>query len=336
VAKPGTSAHEGTEGNAYDIDPKKLTKSGRAELAQKGYYQPYGVDSVHWEKIPSAGTNVPVAKTLDNNETVVAPAKTPVVAAAPAAVPEGRHETWSAPLTQTEIARPKFANPTEEANWYEAQKKVQTDDATDKSKMLAGSKMFEPTLNTINDLRNDAKGRKEVFNLPGKHWLKAGAMDLLHMTGKTPAEEQIARQNLSEDSQTAFKNITAGAAKIQSDKAISDAQTGGGRLSRMGQELAGKTKGVGTDSTYGSFMTNLARLEEETRTKHNQIAFANAHKDVPMSVIEQHPYWTKGAREDARRETAKNFYDIPEANYQSDYEFRKNPTTGQLQMRKKK
>jgi len=52
VAKPGTSPHEAEEGSAYDIDPKKLTRSGRTELAQKGYYQPMGIDSPHWERIP--------------------------------------------------------------------------------------------------------------------------------------------------------------------------------------------------------------------------------------------------------------------------------------------
>jgi hypothetical protein len=56
VAKPGTSQHEiMPAGDVYDIDPSKLTTAGRTELAQKGYYQPYGKDSVHWQKIPSAG-----------------------------------------------------------------------------------------------------------------------------------------------------------------------------------------------------------------------------------------------------------------------------------------
>jgi hypothetical protein len=56
VAKPGTSPHEiMPAGDVYDIDPSKLTTAGRTELAQKGYYQPYGKDSVHWQKIPAAG-----------------------------------------------------------------------------------------------------------------------------------------------------------------------------------------------------------------------------------------------------------------------------------------
>jgi D-alanyl-D-alanine carboxypeptidase len=65
VAKPGTSPHEKAPGSAYDIDPKTLTKSGRTELAQKGYYQPLGTDSPHWEKIPttsSAPAEVAVSK----------------------------------------------------------------------------------------------------------------------------------------------------------------------------------------------------------------------------------------------------------------------------------
>lgn len=56
VAKPGTSPHETLPlGDVLDIDPGKLTTSGRTELAQKGYYQPYGKDSPHWQKIPPVG-----------------------------------------------------------------------------------------------------------------------------------------------------------------------------------------------------------------------------------------------------------------------------------------
>ena len=50
VAKPGTSAHEG--GNAIDVDAKSLTRAGRQELAQKGYYQPLPNDPNHWELLP--------------------------------------------------------------------------------------------------------------------------------------------------------------------------------------------------------------------------------------------------------------------------------------------
>jgi hypothetical protein len=52
IAKPGTSQHEA--GNAIDF-PKNLSPSERLELAQKGYYQRMGVDSVHWEKITPTG-----------------------------------------------------------------------------------------------------------------------------------------------------------------------------------------------------------------------------------------------------------------------------------------
>ena len=55
IAMPGTSAHEGAQGNAYDIDAKALTKSGRAELAAQGYYQPIPQqDPNHWERLPGA------------------------------------------------------------------------------------------------------------------------------------------------------------------------------------------------------------------------------------------------------------------------------------------
>ena len=62
VAKPGTSAHEKAPGSAYDIDSKTLTRAGRAELAQKGYYQPLGTDSNHWEKIPMTSSPAEVAR----------------------------------------------------------------------------------------------------------------------------------------------------------------------------------------------------------------------------------------------------------------------------------
>ena len=49
VARPGTSLHE--TGNALDIDASKLTKAGRQELAQAGYYQPLPQqDPNHWER----------------------------------------------------------------------------------------------------------------------------------------------------------------------------------------------------------------------------------------------------------------------------------------------
>lgn len=49
VAQPGTSQHE--LGNAFDM-PKNLSRAERTELAMKGYHQPMGADSVHWERIP--------------------------------------------------------------------------------------------------------------------------------------------------------------------------------------------------------------------------------------------------------------------------------------------
>jgi hypothetical protein len=65
VAKPGTSPHETLPpGDVYDIDSKTLSDAGRTELAQRGYYQPYGRDSVHWQKIPMTGAQTAPATTL--------------------------------------------------------------------------------------------------------------------------------------------------------------------------------------------------------------------------------------------------------------------------------
>ena len=89
VAKPGTSPHE-TEppGNVLDIDPKKLTRSGRTELAQKGYYQPLGTDSPHWERIP--GFQVAPATVAQTSATSVKPTTTTTASAAPTAEPQLR------------------------------------------------------------------------------------------------------------------------------------------------------------------------------------------------------------------------------------------------------
>jgi hypothetical protein len=81
VAKPGTSSHETQpEGDVLDLNSKALTKSGRLELAQKGYYQPLGLDSPHWEKIPTTSAKAEVAVSK------------PTVAAQPAQPNETRAE----------------------------------------------------------------------------------------------------------------------------------------------------------------------------------------------------------------------------------------------------
>jgi hypothetical protein len=70
IAKPGTSQHE--VDNAIDL-PKNLSKEERRELAQKGYFQPLGTDSVHWEKIvakptEAAGGGLSLDKVNRNSE----------------------------------------------------------------------------------------------------------------------------------------------------------------------------------------------------------------------------------------------------------------------------
>lgn len=62
VAKPGTSQHEGQ--GALDIDSKTLTRSGRQELASKGYYQPIPNDPNHWELIPGFKPQVAATPTV--------------------------------------------------------------------------------------------------------------------------------------------------------------------------------------------------------------------------------------------------------------------------------
>lgn len=83
IAKPGTSQHE--VGNALDL-PRNLSKAERTELASKGYYQPEGTDSVHWERIP--GFQAP--------STGAAPAGAPRVAPT-AGIPSTAPETGISP-----------------------------------------------------------------------------------------------------------------------------------------------------------------------------------------------------------------------------------------------
>lgn len=97
VAKPGTSPHETLPpGDVYDIDPSKLTTSGRTELAQKGYYQPFGKDSPHWQKIPPVGSSGAGPTT-----------------AAPAAAQSP--EEYQASLKKDEAANQAFLNTTHKA-----------------------------------------------------------------------------------------------------------------------------------------------------------------------------------------------------------------------------
>ena len=65
IAQPGTSQHEA--GNAIDL-PRNLTREERLELQQKGYFQPEGTDSVHWERamprqVAEAAAMTPTATT---------------------------------------------------------------------------------------------------------------------------------------------------------------------------------------------------------------------------------------------------------------------------------
>jgi hypothetical protein len=70
IAQPGTSQHE--VNNALDL-PRDLTRAERQELAQKGYYQPLGTDSVHWEKINPEATSA----TSSNAPAIGAPSTAP-------------------------------------------------------------------------------------------------------------------------------------------------------------------------------------------------------------------------------------------------------------------
>ena len=152
VAKPGTSPHETKPpGTVLDINPSGLTTAGRTELAQKGYYQPYGKDSPHWEKIPTATTQAAPAEVA-----VTKPAPATTTPAQPAQNPNetrAQYDQRIKNLGEIESSRIKEG---------EAERKSVLDSRTSAIDTGNSISRIENTLNTPEGAR--AVG---VFNKPG-------------------------------------------------------------------------------------------------------------------------------------------------------------------------
>jgi hypothetical protein len=137
VAKPGGTTHE--TNNALDIPPAKLTQEDRRELAQKGYYQPFPNDPVHWERIttPSraGGTTPPAAEKVSPASSTRTP-KEPVFR-------EAGHEQES---PATFKAR--------QGAWAEANKKV----VGQESQKMYGAESIYDVAKTIQDTLPKATG----------------------------------------------------------------------------------------------------------------------------------------------------------------------------------
>ena len=125
IAKPGTSLHE--TDNARDIDSAKLTKAGRQELYQKGWYQPIPQqDPNHWERIgaPPAketplannaptGAKTGVAQNIDTQAQAIANYQSKPATAGGA----------QGPYNQAVMARVRQINPDyDESKWDTAKK----------------------------------------------------------------------------------------------------------------------------------------------------------------------------------------------------------------------
>jgi hypothetical protein len=124
VAKPGTSAHEGS--GALDIPAAKLTRDDRVELAQAGYYQPLANDPNHWERLPSGGTrsnpNDTVKSQIDSQAQAIADYSSKPLSAG------GSQGAYN----QAVMARVRELNPSYDDTKYAAAKKTREAFATGK------------------------------------------------------------------------------------------------------------------------------------------------------------------------------------------------------------
>ena len=164
IAKPGTSAHE-TPGGARDIQTSALTPSGRKELAEKGYYQPFPKDDPnHWERY---GTNSPQTAAPNRAQ---APASVPAASTStnnPAAnidsplnAPKPFTPDPQAPL-QSQVKEREDYNKSIEAKNKEYNDTARTvKDSTDKR--ISAANRIEEILNT-----RAGKDAQKLFSTPG-------------------------------------------------------------------------------------------------------------------------------------------------------------------------
>jgi hypothetical protein len=125
IARPGTSMHE--TDNARDIDSAKLTKAGRQELYQKGYYQPIPQqDPNHWERIgppparePAVTTTAPAGAKTGIAQNVESQAQSIANYQSKPATAGGAQ----GPYNQAVMARVRQINPDyDESKWETAKK----------------------------------------------------------------------------------------------------------------------------------------------------------------------------------------------------------------------
>jgi hypothetical protein len=238
VAKPGTSVHEGPEGDAYDIDHTTLTPSGRLELAQKGYYQPLGKDDNHWIKI---GAKAPVAQM---NATIQA--------ADTSGMPDSRNftspeaykaavEAWK--TQQAETAKAKAASETKER---EAAAKYISDlqtQAADTEEIQGAAKRVS----------KHAAEHPEEFGWAEKKGPLAGALSTIEMIPHFgPGAEQAAERvysavapSVSQEAINRRNQTNTDAGKLGLDFAKQQFSGSGARLGLGLVNIAQQAKGVG-------------------------------------------------------------------------------------------
>jgi hypothetical protein len=305
VAKPGTSPHEAAEGSAYDIDPKKLTRAGRTELAQKGYYQPLGIDSPHWERIP--GLQVAPAVTVP---TAAPPAVTVPTAAPPVKAPATVATTTTAAAAPSE--EPKLRDyPTKSAydaamKLYEEKQKIPVEAASKEAITAAevsGKSLGELKTESDNanktiaaaqrviDMANDPKLSKVMGYMHGNSG-RATALAAVpgfaaSLVGQGEKFEDTVKQNVfNKDELAALERLDTDATQL-GIKYTAD-MFKGARLGIGLEKLGLKGKGVSTQflPEVNKLYATLAKDAAEFELKKND-AFAKWKGNDPMKTYSQ-------------------------------------------------
>jgi hypothetical protein len=174
------------------------------------------------------------------------------------------------------------------------------------------------------NLLNVSKNHPEVFNLAGQDLKNKLFAKLMHHEGAEAdkpgynVNDDLSQWLLDNPGQTAFRMVRQGEATAQGEAAKALVQGAGGRLTNADLTIGKISKGVGADTTYEAHMQNMARNMEVFKTMElRSKGWDEFHKQNPTASTndyEKSPQY-QSARDLARKEVAKEFKDIPEANY---------------------
>jgi hypothetical protein len=365
VAKPGESMHEKGLGAAYDIDPKTLTKTGRLELAQKGYYQPYGIDSPHWERIPTSavvsGAGQPQAGAMQ----VSAPAaQAPAIPAVKPIAQFPQTLKASTPLPGSSL--PAF----QQADIAEATAKSAAKEESDILAKGAGErgaaleKNFGKATSNIASaerLLNLSINKPHIFNLEAGPMTGSGGVyalaKLAHLGNKEEAAKFTAERSLKDRPQDLadWQNLSSASKELGINYA-SEAFTG----SRLGiglENMAQSAKGVGPEFSAEANRMSLEKIIAANKVNEGLGKMWKNYKDVTGSNAKFNDFenlpevakFKKTAEEELSKKFPDDFKEKPRSGADiselakkqfggyddKTYDYRINPDTGKLQRKPK-